>query len=694
MNKLIRFAASLFVSLLVAGCAAGSGDGGSETAEARPAEEAAQESVEETEEREDEAVFEDAALLRERDEPKDQEVSQDSLSVDVTEKRERVYWEQSYIDFLKKPTVEERYTLDPMLLEYCLIDIDGNGIPELLCKDKGGKSEAWQVLVTTDGKEAGVIESVDSYNYEWIEKCYPGKNIYMVKRVPMGGRIYDVYDFKKLVGNKSEYIKEFTFFVNAEEWREMEEELPIEDRSPIEEYCIDGVEVSKEEYDSEWKKICGNEYDWYNVDSEYFKMLTLTELTALLRARMNRPEEDALKLIDKEPDSDEDSDESWKKAYLDYLDENPPESMDYEGAELTPKLTLAYIDDDDVPELCISWMLDGPFFERVILLTADGDEARKLMDRDDVVLCSSTRNGLFCLHMAGDGAKEEFYSIGRYILMPVLETDFDNGSGAWVIGDKSEYFSINGEETTKESFLDARRKTDSGYAVTLWDSEHWTGLGLGCRLEKMKEILNGSTSDSNEWRRAYRKYLGDECHFMNREQNHPDSVANFDSRFALCYIDDDDVPELVIYMGEKVSPSIILTFRNGILDVLGLDYANGFVSYSERKGLLTYCATGTDGYVEEKYYMLKNGRWRLISARTDYTYLFEGDGEANRDGGYGGKYGDRQFMTILDGEYVGDAGYFGSVEEIEKEAGQLTSILNAEDVPGIMNYGEIMARLE
>lgn len=80
--------------------------------------------------------------------------------------------------------------------------------------------------------------------------------------------------------------------------------------------------------------------------------------------------------------------------------------------------------------------------------------------------------------------------------------------------------------------------------------------------------------------------------------------------YALIFVNDDDVPELVVDSGVEAGGCRIVTWSDGALDVLQTD-RRGF-TYLERENLLCN-ADGLMGYYYDVVYSIRNGRWKRIA---------------------------------------------------------------------------------
>lgn len=98
------------------------------------------------------------------------------------------------------------------------------------------------------------------------------------------------------------------------------------------------------------------------------------------------------------------------------------------------------------------------------------------------------------------------------------------------------------------------------------------------------------------WKTAYREYI----------------LANYHEAmtYGLIYVDRDSIPELVIHTGSEAGGCQILTWHNGLMDVLQTRRL-GF-TYQERGNLLCN-SDGHMGYYYDDVFEIRNGKWTLLA---------------------------------------------------------------------------------
>lgn len=115
--------------------------------------------------------------------------------------------------------------------------------------------------------------------------------------------------------------------------------------------------------------------------------------------------------------------------------------------------------------------------------------------------------------------------------------------------------------------------------------------------------------DMKDWEKAYAEYLEGFAEGKN--------VGRF--TYSLIYVNDDDIPELVIDSGVEAGGCLILTYHNGEIDELQTARLNYY--YIERQNLINN-SDGHMGYYYDYIYAIKNGKWIGV-ARGEWTEEWE-----------------------------------------------------------------------
>ena len=121
------------------------------------------------------------------------------------------------------------------------------------------------------------------------------------------------------------------------------------------------------------------------------------------------------------------------------------------------------------------------------------------------------------------------------------------------------------------------------------------------RLSKAEKPAWSGDLRLEEWKQAYLSYIYSEGRYMGY------------CTFSLIYVDDDDVPELMIDTGFEAGGCYILTFHDHELDVWQSGRLN--VTYIERGGLV--CDSGGRmGYYYDNVYAIRDGKWVFVDGGT------------------------------------------------------------------------------
>ena len=136
-------------------------------------------------------------------------------------------------------------------------------------------------------------------------------------------------------------------------------------------------------------------------------------------------------------------------------------------------------------------------------------------------------------------------------------------------------------------------------------------------------LTQDDTYKMQDWQEAYVKYAEElEAEYQDK--------GWLDITYSLIYVDEDDIPELVIDAG--FSMYHILTFHDGEIDELKTDRATA--CYMERQNLLDD-DNGAMGFYHDYIYSIENGKWVYVTGGEyhdkyddehgayDFTYRWE-----------------------------------------------------------------------
>lgn len=169
-----------------------------------------------------------------------------------------------------------------------------------------------------------------------------------------------------------------------------------------------------------------------------------------------------------------------------------------------------------------------------------------------------------------------------------------------------------------------------------------------------------------EWRSIYLQYLD------NQEQGGP-------CTYALIYVDEDDIPELVIDTGVEASGCRILTYHDGVVDELQTMRLN--FTYIEKANLLCN-ADGNMGRYYDSVYSIRDGKWVYI------------DGGVYGDGPDGIQYDDDGELICVynwNGSDVSEEEYHRQLETVypTQRAGYPNQYYILSDLRALLETGDV-----
>lgn len=139
--------------------------------------------------------------------------------------------------------------------------------------------------------------------------------------------------------------------------------------------------------------------------------------------------------------------------------------------------------------------------------------------------------------------------------------------------------------------------------------DSWIGLNGWVSMEFIGTHYPSYPEQPSAWKTAYRKYLIESDNFELTDQN---------AEFWLAYVDDDNIPELIIDTHVTAGGCYILTYHDGRIDyeIIG---SNGITWYIARKNLLLNSA-GQQGNYYDDIYSINHGIWDRIYHAENYEY--------------------------------------------------------------------------
>ena len=191
-----------------------------------------------------------------------------------------------------------------------------------------------------------------------------------------------------------------------------------------------------------------------------------------------------------------------------------------------------------------------------------------------------------------------------------------------------------------------------------------------------RSVLNSkkksSKDDSDgEWQKAYVDYL----------KSNPPEDGSY--TYALIYVNDDDIPELVIDTGFEAGGCQIMTFHDGATDVL--QTSRLYFTYIERGNLLNNCA-GHMGYYYDYIYSIEDGKW--VDVFSGEYSGFADDGEPDYDEETG-RYICTDYM--INGKETDEAGYYRELDKVYDSSKQrdVTSYIPYDELITYLNTGKL-----
>ncbi|MCD8019568.1 MAG: hypothetical protein LUF92_08315 [Clostridiales bacterium] len=131
-------------------------------------------------------------------------------------------------------------------------------------------------------------------------------------------------------------------------------------------------------------------------------------------------------------------------------------------------------------------------------------------------------------------------------------------------------------------------------------------------------INTQAASKKSKALKAYKKVLSQS---MIYAPNVGEYVSASECSFAIAYIDNNSVPELVICYGSytwgAAGDSILYTYKNGKVKYVSVSGIAQYFVYSKKKGIVrTYFPSDDPAYSDYSYYRLKKAKLKSIKAST------------------------------------------------------------------------------
>ncbi len=226
------------------------------------------------------------------------------------------------------------------------------------------------------------------------------------------------------------------------------------------------------------------------------------------------------------------------------------------------------------------------------------------------------------------------------------------------------------ESEAVEDTSDDGEKGDTGRIFE--DKDDDTGDASGnADGESMFDPDDKADSDDS-WREAYREYL----------DANPAEDGGYG--YALIYVDDDDIPELVIDTQFEAGGCQILTWHDGKTDVL--QTSRLYFTYIEKGNLLNN-EDGHMGYYYDLIYSIENGKWKEVFAGEYSGFAEDGSDEYDEETG-------RYICTdyLIDGKETDRKTYNKELKKVYdfSAAKDVTSYISYEDLLSFLDTGKYM----
>lgn len=308
---------------------------------------------------------------------------------------------------------------------------------------------------------------------------------------------------------------------------------------------------------------------------------------------------------------------TWQKAYLSAIDEfkvigNAQYDTEYEYA-------LLYIDDDEIPEL-------------YILDKSTGIGGLYTYYNGDTILVSQSGSGranYFAGYLKNQGIFVTYNNGGMYSWSNEIN-QLSNGCTSIIKNFTyiDEVYSINDTKVTEKELEDRFAEYSDQFAEITYCSE-----------SKIKRTLNGI---AETWQNAYIEQINE-------------NQFKSDMEYALVYIDNDNIPELVIGDACDHRCGGLYTYVNG--DVSELTYLT-----------MRYCI---DGYIEKKG-VFGICHWWAPSQEEGYDIFQMESGSATQTDAFLQKYTDGKDVYTINEKEVSESEYQSAYEKRSAQFVEIT----------------------
>lgn len=176
----------------------------------------------------------------------------------------------------------------------------------------------------------------------------------------------------------------------------------------------------------------------------------------------------------------------------------------------------------------------------------------------------------------------------------------------------------------------------------------------------------------SSWQEGYLAYIDE---FLKADSS--------DYSYALIYVDDDDIPELVCESGYEAGGCTILSYYDGKVTLL--QTSRLYFNYIEESGLLCN-SEGLQGYYYDLVFYLKNGEWKRIFAGEYYAFDESIGPEYDEESG---RY--HTLHHVIDNEELDEKTYLARLNEVydETQAQEPEEYLTLDDLTAFLSTGEL-----
>ena len=184
--------------------------------------------------------------------------------------------------------------------------------------------------------------------------------------------------------------------------------------------------------------------------------------------------------------------------------------------------------------------------------------------------------------------------------------------------------------------------------------------------DSTKEAAKEDAGSKNPWAKAYFDYL------IDFERNSIDSYGGPEDRdYDYLYVNDDDIPELLLQGQDEATGNLILTYNDGAVDELQTSRLN--FDYIERGNILNN-SDGHMGYYHDLIYSIENGKW--VEKATGEYYVDDNSVD----------WSDEDLIYEWNGETV-------SKEDYDKELDKIFDRTRAVPGVGTLSYDDMLETL-